>query len=635
MTIDLKDRLYTSSEVAEILGVSLRSVYRYLEEGKLNADIKTATGRHRFSRQNIIDFLKPQEEEVYPNQKPVRPESPFSSNYNSKNFYKNSDNDFSLDNVVDDFDFKFDDDLDLDTPSIKGNQNFSTSIDSRYPSNDSDFLKSSSSGSSFNSKIEDSELSDEELDKLFDEIINGDTSSSTSKPEAPKFIPQNTNNLSSSSIFNQDFWELDEEDDSKDLLDDEEFDEIFKQRSEQKSTFSWRGWASNKQDSSYKNDSISSHNMTKEEDDFSWLDDLLGDSEEDSKDYQKTSKRDSNKLDLADNFFDDLDVHSNTNNNFRSNQYNYSDSNEDLIREEEEYQKKLKEIREIEELRQKRNSLRTTNSSTNSNPRSFYNDFPAPKIDIAPKFNSKSSDYEELGESENDFIEKEYTQNKNNNRKVSEPEVEKDDWISRFRKATENLDKNSRDNTNKSELRSSQNQSQNFSNKTDSFSNKTHSSDRSLSDKIDDFFSGSSSSVSIKDNSQSWLSKLGSSQKEQYFYKSGIGNLKEIAQQLDKIAKKFDLDYSFTLQAGLSLHKPIAPFSTIHAYVTSADVEIFEDYLKLSSCDADEAHICLIIPKSINIFEESYELHGLSVVSNIQLRSDFIDRGLDNLAREV
>ncbi len=59
MTIDLKDRLYTSSEVAEILGVSLRSVYRYLEEGKLDADIKTATGRHRFSKKNILDFLQP------------------------------------------------------------------------------------------------------------------------------------------------------------------------------------------------------------------------------------------------------------------------------------------------------------------------------------------------------------------------------------------------------------------------------------------------------------------------------------------------------------------------------------------------------------------------------------------------
>jgi predicted transcriptional regulator len=57
--IKLENKLYSSTEVAAILGVSLRSVYRYLEENKLDAEVKTATGRHRFTRQNIIDFLYP------------------------------------------------------------------------------------------------------------------------------------------------------------------------------------------------------------------------------------------------------------------------------------------------------------------------------------------------------------------------------------------------------------------------------------------------------------------------------------------------------------------------------------------------------------------------------------------------
>ena len=57
---ELEDRLYTSTEVANILGVSLRSVYRYLEDGKLKAEMKTATGRHRFTKQNVMDFLSPQ-----------------------------------------------------------------------------------------------------------------------------------------------------------------------------------------------------------------------------------------------------------------------------------------------------------------------------------------------------------------------------------------------------------------------------------------------------------------------------------------------------------------------------------------------------------------------------------------------
>src|SRR3989344_986489 len=57
--MEIEDRLYSSTGVSEILGVSLRSVYRYLEDGKIKADVKTATGRHRFSKQNILDFLYP------------------------------------------------------------------------------------------------------------------------------------------------------------------------------------------------------------------------------------------------------------------------------------------------------------------------------------------------------------------------------------------------------------------------------------------------------------------------------------------------------------------------------------------------------------------------------------------------
>ena len=57
--MDLEDRLYSSTEVADILGVSLRSVYRYLEDGDLKAEVKTATGRHRFTRQDILNFLYP------------------------------------------------------------------------------------------------------------------------------------------------------------------------------------------------------------------------------------------------------------------------------------------------------------------------------------------------------------------------------------------------------------------------------------------------------------------------------------------------------------------------------------------------------------------------------------------------
>jgi AAA+ ATPase superfamily predicted ATPase len=111
---------------------------------------------------------------------------------------------------------------------------------------------------------------------------------------------------------------------------------------------------------------------------------------------------------------------------------------------------------------------------------------------------------------------------------------------------------------------------------------------------------------------------------------------KSAAQNIDKIAKKFDTDYAFTMNSGLSLHKPISPFTLIHAYVRGRDLELFEDYLNLSKVDsASEASVCLIVPSDSSVFEDSYELHGLYVVSNVQLRSDLIDKGLDKLAREI
>lgn len=56
MTMELQDKLYTSTQVADILGVSLRTLYRYMEDGRIGS-MRTASGRHRFTKQNIVDFL--------------------------------------------------------------------------------------------------------------------------------------------------------------------------------------------------------------------------------------------------------------------------------------------------------------------------------------------------------------------------------------------------------------------------------------------------------------------------------------------------------------------------------------------------------------------------------------------------
>jgi excisionase family DNA binding protein len=54
--VELKEKLYTSTQVADILGVSLRTLYRYMEDGKIQS-MRTASGRHRFTRENILEFL--------------------------------------------------------------------------------------------------------------------------------------------------------------------------------------------------------------------------------------------------------------------------------------------------------------------------------------------------------------------------------------------------------------------------------------------------------------------------------------------------------------------------------------------------------------------------------------------------
>ncbi len=56
MPIELQDKLYTSAQVADILGVSLRTLYRYMEDGRIKS-MRTASGRHRFTKEHIVEFL--------------------------------------------------------------------------------------------------------------------------------------------------------------------------------------------------------------------------------------------------------------------------------------------------------------------------------------------------------------------------------------------------------------------------------------------------------------------------------------------------------------------------------------------------------------------------------------------------
>lgn len=118
------------------------------------------------------------------------------------------------------------------------------------------------------------------------------------------------------------------------------------------------------------------------------------------------------------------------------------------------------------------------------------------------------------------------------------------------------------------------------------------------------------------------------------YYKSGVGGLKDIAQQLHSSASKSGLNYAFTACAGLSLYKPIKPFSLLHAYVKPEDKDFFERMLKLSSSDENGAQLCLILSDDSSVYSNAKKMHNLNVVDDTTLKNDLIAQGEQELAYE-
>lgn len=119
------------------------------------------------------------------------------------------------------------------------------------------------------------------------------------------------------------------------------------------------------------------------------------------------------------------------------------------------------------------------------------------------------------------------------------------------------------------------------------------------------------------------------------YYRSSLTGLKDIAQNIDKSARKASVDYAFTMSAGLSLHKPIKPFSVLHVYVRSEDKDFFEKVLYLTPSDRGNSQLCLIVDDDDNLYKSTKEMHSLRVVSDIQLRKDLMQYGEEELAKEL
>ena len=119
------------------------------------------------------------------------------------------------------------------------------------------------------------------------------------------------------------------------------------------------------------------------------------------------------------------------------------------------------------------------------------------------------------------------------------------------------------------------------------------------------------------------------------YYRSMLGGLKDVAQNLDKSARNSNLDYAFTLSAGASLHKPIKPFATLHSYVRSSDRDFFEKILRLTPANESNAQLCLVISDDAGIYSSKEEVHGLHVVAKSRLKADIASFGDQTLAQEM
>lgn len=122
--------------------------------------------------------------------------------------------------------------------------------------------------------------------------------------------------------------------------------------------------------------------------------------------------------------------------------------------------------------------------------------------------------------------------------------------------------------------------------------------------------------------------------KSVYYYTSGVGGLKDIAQEVNRSARKSAVPYAFTMNAGLSLHKLIRPFSVLHIYARENDIPFFERALELSESDEDNAQLVIFVDRS-GVLTSTNEVHGLHVVSNQKLKADLINAGEIDLANEI
>ena|SRR3989344_4137518 len=118
------------------------------------------------------------------------------------------------------------------------------------------------------------------------------------------------------------------------------------------------------------------------------------------------------------------------------------------------------------------------------------------------------------------------------------------------------------------------------------------------------------------------------------YYKSEYTDLIELARKIKELAGSRDMEYAFTLYAGLSLHFLIKPFTLLHIYANPEDMQVWKDGLKLSpAMKKEEANIGIIINTDI-VFVPTREIGGFKVVDDKVLLRDLSSSNEEELVKK-
>ena len=119
-----------------------------------------------------------------------------------------------------------------------------------------------------------------------------------------------------------------------------------------------------------------------------------------------------------------------------------------------------------------------------------------------------------------------------------------------------------------------------------------------------------------------------------YFINSNKDIL-DLAREISSISNETGRKYAATMRGGLSLHHDIDEFNIVHFYVSKEDFNWYVSELGLQPCSEADANICLISTSDSSIFESSYKLRGLQVVSDSRLIQDLMAHGEKELAKTL